>query len=473
MPGSTDIINAEQERLQLLFRQARPTSIAAIVAAAASTVVIAAEVPGPGPWIWLGAILLFSALRLRLYQRFFYTQPGRYSDRYWLNRHAMTAAPLGLTAGSLPLLQLGGAPAYVQEMQTLIPALVVMATLTSYGVYFRQYLVLLLTTMLATIGTRLAVDGEAAIPTLVMLGLFAPILALTAKRYSESITSTLIARQRSDNLVQELTTANNDLAHQNDIFAQQQDLLDQEEELAKHVFEQLVVGGNRKLPGIHTWNQPMGSLSGDLIQTARGPDGSAYVFLGDFTGHGLPAALGALPASSVFLAMAVKGLAAEEIARELNRKLRTLLPVGYFCCAVLIQLSPDRRLARVWNGGLPPVLVKRRGMDDYEQIPSRSVPLGVVDDGDFITEGVDCRLEPGDSLYAYTDGLTEAEDVDGVMWGKDRLYNFLQRADLATPKLPALIDAVLEHVNLAPASDDISIVEIEVDHAKGEKADAA
>jgi serine phosphatase RsbU (regulator of sigma subunit) len=473
MPGSYPPISAEHERLQLLFRQAQSTSVVAAAAATACALIITTAISGPGPWIWMASILAITGVRLRFYRRFFRTQPGRHPDSYWLTRHALTAVPVGIAAGALPLLQLNHAPLYIQEMQTLVPALVVMAAITSFGVYLQQYLVLLLTTVITTILARLWMDGMAAIPTIVMMSLFAPILALTAKRYGDSITSTLQARLRSETLVNELTSTNNDLAYRNELMARQQDLLEQEEELAKHVFQQLVVGGDHKLPGVHTWNQPMGSLSGDLIQTARGPNGEAYVFLGDFTGHGLPAALGALPASSVFLAMSTKGLSTDVIARELNRKLRELLPIGYFCCAVLIQLSADRSRARVWNGGLPPILIKRSGQPDYEQIASHALPLGVIDDESFDSDSHFCALHPGDALYAYTDGLTEAENIDGDMWGKGRLYEFLQQPGLDTPKLPALIDAVLEHVNLAPPSDDISVVEIEATPLSEEEADAA
>jgi serine phosphatase RsbU (regulator of sigma subunit) len=352
------------------------------------------------------------------------------------------------------------APQHVRELQGLVPALVIMAGITSFGVYFSQYLVLLVSATVTTVAARLWADGGAAVTMVILFALFAPILAVTAKRYSSSIQQSLVARAHSQSLVRELTLTNNELEHHNATLAQQQDLIQQEEELAKHVFGQLTLGGDHELPGVRTWNQAMGSLSGDLTQTARGPHGQAYVFLGDFTGHGLPAALGALPASSVFLAMAAKGLPVESIAVELNRKLHELLPVGYFCCAVLLELSPDRHQLQVWNGGLPPILVRRRGASGYERLRSHSVPLGVLGEREFETVATSLRLDDGDVVYAYTDGLTEAENLDGEMWGLQRLETFLLRDDLPSSKLPALIDAVLEHVNLAPASDDISIVEL-------------
>lgn len=445
----------------MMFRQGYAAAFVAAVAAALCAVIIAVEMRTPAPFAWLAPVLALTVARIVLYRRYFRTDPDRHPTRYWATRQALAAAGVGIAAGSLPLIGLGEAPVHVRAMETLVPAIVAMAGVTSFGVYPRQFAVLLAAMLLTATVTQGLAYGKEAIPALTLLALLTPIMLVTAGRYGTSIANALEARRRADLLVGQLTTTNNNLTHQNEVLARQQDLLEQEEQLAKHVFQQIVIGGNSALAGVHTWNQPMGSLSGDLVQTAEGPQGDPYVLVCDFTGHGLPAALGALPASWVFQAMASKGLGVDAIARELNRKLGELLPIGYFCCAVIIRLSPDRRHADVWNGGLPPVLIKRHGRPDDDSIESHSLPLGIVDDDDFATDPRQVVLHAGDVIYAYTDGLTEAEDIDGVMWGSARLLDFLGRPDLDTPKLPRLIEAVLEHVNLAPTSDDISVVEIE------------
>jgi serine phosphatase RsbU (regulator of sigma subunit) len=470
MSGNSVSQQADHQRLTLLFRQAHAASIVALISAIAVVVVFYAIAPGTQPLLWCAVVLLATILRLRLYHRFFAGGESCSEDQ-WLRRHALTAGFVGVAWGSIPLIQLGDAAGHYHQLQTLIPGFVLMAAITSYGVYLSQYLVLWLTVGLTTIVTRLAVSGQDGLPEALLFALFAPLLLITAKRYSKTLAANLDAKRKADKLVKKLTVANGELHRQNDVLAQQRDLIDQEEALAKHVFQQLVIGGDRKLPGVHTWNQSMGSLSGDLIQTAKGPDGQAYIFLADFTGHGLPAALGALPASSVFLAMAGKGLPLGTIAAELNKKLHELLPVGYFCCAVLIELSADRRTVKIWNGGLPPVLVRRYDQIEYEKIASHSLPLGVVSSEDFAAETTTLRLDTGDQVYAYTDGLTEAENADGEMWGADRLETFLAIPEMPTPRLPALIDTILEHVNLAPPSDDISVVEIEIGADAGDASE--
>jgi serine phosphatase RsbU (regulator of sigma subunit) len=473
MPENFRRTTVEQERLRLLFQQAHSASRVAVTGAVVCAAVLLYASPGTGPLLWLAGVVAFTGLRFALYRRFFRTDIQHFPLSYWLRRHAITAGLIGLAWGALPLVPLEGAPPYVQGLPTLVPAFVLMAAITSYGVYLSQYLVLAGSVTVSTVACSLWGRGGEAIPTAILFAVFLPVLTLTAKRYCKSLLTSLEAQHRMQGLVEEANYANAELHHQNSQLARQRDQIEQEEALAKHVFRQLTLGGDHKLPGVHAWNQSMGSLSGDLTQTARGPDGQVYVLLADFTGHGLPAALGALPASSVFLAMAAKGLPVETISTELNRKLRQLLPVGYFCCAVLVELSADRRVADIWNGGLPPVLIRRHGRPGYERIESHSLPLGVVDSSAFEGEARRIPLHDGDLLYAYTDGLPEAENLDGERWGTGRLEDFLQRPDLPTPRLPALIDAVLEHVNLAPASDDISVVEIEAMPDAQEQADAA
>ena len=204
----------------------------------------------------------------------------------------------------------------------------------------------------------------------------------------------------------------------------------------------------------------MGTLSGDLIQVVRGPDGSTYVFLGDFTGHGLPAALGAVPASTVFRTMAEKGLEVALIARELNCKLYTLLPTGYFCCAVIMKVNPERCGLELWNGGLPPVLIRRHD-GHFEEIPADNLPLGVVSGTEFTDHCTRHCLAAGDRVLVYSDGLIEAENHEGVMWGRKRLLALLAEAEGPGPALERLRAEILEFTNLAPVSDDISVIEIE------------
>src|SRR5690625_7779697 len=86
---------------------------------------------------------------------------------------------------------------------------------------------------------------------------------------------------------------------------------------------------------------------------AMRPSGSMMVLLGDFTGHGLPAAVGAMPLAATFYGMVPQGFAMTDILREMNTKLKSILPVGIFCCATLADINYRKPQIRLRNRGLP------------------------------------------------------------------------------------------------------------------------
>lgn len=332
--------------------------------------------------------------------------------------------------------------------------------MSSYAIrlpHYRDFLLALFGSLLGSYTWAHGADTLAVWPPIVLFGSY---LYIIARRFHRTLIDALETKSKIQQAHRELEEANTHLL-------QQHRVLKQEEDIARHVFEQLTLSDGPRPAGVHIWNQAMGNLSGDLVQTARAKDGSTYVFLGDFTGHGLPAALGAVPASTVFRTMAEKGLAPALIARELNRKLNTLLPTGYFCCAVVMQLSPDRTSLTLWSGGLPPVMLRHTD-GRIEEIPSEHLPLGVVGDQDFADRCTVFPLAPGDRVYAYSDGLTEAENHRGEMWGRERLVQLLSHWNGEGAALDSLREEVLEFTNLAPASDDISFVEIEAQPAARE-----
>ncbi len=102
-------------------------------------------------------------------------------------------------------------------------------------------------------------------------------------------------------------------------------------------------------------------FNGDVVLAARNPAGSMYVLLGDFTGHGLTASIGAMPLAEIFYGMTQKGFLLGDVLRECNRKLKEILPVGYFCCATMVDFNFQKGTVEVWSGGLPDAYITRQG----------------------------------------------------------------------------------------------------------------
>ncbi|VEB44629.1 Transcriptional regulatory protein AfsQ1 [Chromobacterium violaceum] len=126
-----------------------------------------------------------------------------------------------------------------------------------------------------------------------------------------------------------------------------------EQQLALELIERLVRLRTSR-PG-HVWQylNPAAGFNGDLIIICQPPGGGEHIMLADCTGHGLTAAISALPAIDCFHEMTEAGCDMAAIARGVNQKLHKLLPGGRFVAAALIAIDADGRHARVWNGGVP------------------------------------------------------------------------------------------------------------------------
>ncbi|HZW25701.1 MAG TPA: SpoIIE family protein phosphatase [Gallionella sp.] len=208
-------------------------------------------------------------------------------------------------------------------------------------------------------------------------------------------------------------------------------------------------------PGVRTIISPATHYSGDLILTARTPDGHLHVLLADAVGHGLIAAMNLLPLSQVFNAMSKKGFAVSRIAEELNAKIFRLMPADRFVGAVLVSVDFRNRVIEVWNGGIPaPILVGSSG-EVLHQWRSRNLPLGILGEEDFSAETETFHYEQEGQLFLFSDGLPEAESPDGEQFGRARIEEALMSS--AEYRFDALTRSLRQHLQGGAAHDDISL----------------
>lgn len=209
---------------------------------------------------------------------------------------------------------------------------------------------------------------------------------------------------------------------------------------------------------------PMSRFNGDLLLVAPGPSGGLYLMLGDFTGHGLGAAIGSLPTSRAFFAMARKACSVAEMAREINQTLVQLLPVDMFLCASLVQLHPQGNQLTSWNGGLHAGQIYTPQGQLQVELPADKLALGILPDAAFDDSVHRQYLEPDRLLYLYTDGLSEVTNASGEQFGEERVRQALAKQARAPQGegLHEVIAAVDAFRHGAP-EDDLSIVELRCD----------
>ena len=248
-------------------------------------------------------------------------------------------------------------------------------------------------------------------------------------------------------------------------------------EFAEHIFQNITSRGMIDVPYLKSWtaSMSMSMFNGDLLLMARKPSGGLHVLLCDFTGHGLPAAVGALPVSEIFVAMTDRGFSIQDIVVETNRKLRSELPTGFFCAAAFIDVDATQGTVRVWNGGLPDLYLLSKAQGVIARIPSSNLPLGVSErvargGSTSVTE-----ISAGMHIFMHTDGLIETINPQGEMFGKARVAELLAATQHSQGDW---VDSVRRAVETFRADalqqDDISIVQLDCDAAHRDMpADAA
>ena len=123
--------------------------------------------------------------------------------------------------------------------------------------------------------------------------------------------------------------------------------------LAEKMMSEVIEARNFALDSVGVIKKAATIFSGDIQLTAQCPNGDVHVLLGDFTGHGLRASIGAIPVTETFRAMTKKGFSLFEVIKEINRQLYALLPGDLFFAASFACISEHEKSAFIFNAGLP------------------------------------------------------------------------------------------------------------------------
>lgn len=225
-------------------------------------------------------------------------------------------------------------------------------------------------------------------------------------------------------------------------------------DLGSHIMKRLVdVRAPHGMVG--QFNVPAEDFSGDLACSAHTPDGILHLMLADATGHGLPAALTAIPIAHAFYRMTGKGFPITSIAREMNHKLKQFLPADRFVAITLAAIDVAEQSIEVWNGGNPSALLISESGTLLKEWASNHPPLGILPETAFSEHFEVVRYEENCNLLICSDGLWEAEDPSGQRIERERILQLFAATD-KDHRLPGLQAMVRQHLAGRPAQDDIS-----------------
>lgn len=251
------------------------------------------------------------------------------------------------------------------------------------------------------------------------------------------------------------------LQNQRDQIAKNNTYMLEEQRVAKAVFDNVAHSGCLDAPNIKYMLSPHSVFNGDVLLAAYKPSGGMHILLGDFTGHGLPAAVGAMPMAEIFYGMTAKGFGLKDIVREINLKLKSILPIGVFCCTAFADVSFRKGSLSLWLGGLPDCYLLRAN-GELETFKSNHVPIGVIDSRSFDDSMYEIPMEQGDRIYLWSDGIHEARNTHEEMYGEARLRSLFTETKDSDALFGTIRLDVTNYIRGVERDDDITMLEMKM-----------
>ena len=208
-------------------------------------------------------------------------------------------------------------------------------------------------------------------------------------------------------------------------------------------------------------------VGGDFYDFYKINDKTIAFLVADVSGKGIPAAMFMMTAKTIIKDLAESGMEVNEIFTKANEKLCENNESGMFVTAWMGILDlPTGKMQFANAGHNPPLLKRADGTIEYLKTRAGFVLAGMDGMRYRINELTLC---PGDRLFLYTDGVSEATNTENELYGEDRLMAFMsENPDLeAKTFLPALKANIDEFVGEAPQFDDITMLMFDYKPQKG------
>jgi phosphoserine phosphatase RsbU/P len=231
----------------------------------------------------------------------------------------------------------------------------------------------------------------------------------------------------------------------------QQRLLEQDLELAARIQTGLLPRRNFSAAGWSTsyHYEPATLISGDYCDLLYDDD-HLYFMVGDVSGKGVAASMLMANLHAMFRALVPTRLPLEELVEKANRIFcGSTLPTQY--ATLIVGKADNRGQVEICNGGHPSPL--HIGWNGTKVVEAEGLPVGLFSDLKFSASRI--KVEPGESLVVYTDGLSESESPAGIPYG-DSLRALLNACHSLSPQetIDRCIQAVLAFRAGSPRLDD-------------------
>lgn len=205
--------------------------------------------------------------------------------------------------------------------------------------------------------------------------------------------------------------------------------------------------------------RPLGAVSGDYCDLVpeEGAERGLFFFLGDVSGKGVAASMLTAQLHAIFGSLVVRRVGVAPLVNEASHIFGRSTLSPFFATLVGGRVTAEGGLEIANAGHCPPLLVRGGTVTRLE--PS-GVPLGIGSNGDCRAEQL--RLDPGDVLLIYTDGLTEARNAEDEEYGEDRVIESLRSRSQVSARdvVNACLEDLERFLGRGAPSDDLTVMAI-------------
>ena len=248
----------------------------------------------------------------------------------------------------------------------------------------------------------------------------------------------------------------------------EQRALEEDLELASRIQRGLLPSGEARPggpDGLNGWEmayhyQALGPVSGDYCDLIQGDGGQTYFLVGDVAGHGVAAAMLMSHLSATLRTLISVGLPLSQLMERASRVFCESTLPNHYATLVCGRASASGEI-EVCNAGHPPPLVVRGGgRGETLRLDATGLPIGMFCSESFTSQTV--RLEHGETLLLYTDGLLETRNSSGVEYGIERLAALSVAAATLDSKstVAACLGDLASFRGAVPSTDDLTIMAV-------------
>ncbi|WP_406701066.1 SpoIIE family protein phosphatase [Singulisphaera sp. Ch08] len=198
-----------------------------------------------------------------------------------------------------------------------------------------------------------------------------------------------------------------------------------------------------------------GPVGGDVYDVRLLPGGRIGLLVADLSGHNIAAALHTAMVRAIVWREAEQATSPAEVLSRLNDQLCRNLPDGHFATVFFGWFEPENERLRFANAGHPPALL-RDASGGISELGTTMPLLGVIAD----LPGAEVAVEfgPDNRLLVFSDGLTEAANPQGILWGAEGLSASLEADNEPDALVTAVLERAAEFRGGGAPQDDVTIV---------------